>query len=49
MGPDEQKRRMVSMRQSLKENNIYAWAASLIEDLSKVRLSDQSHKPFRKV
>ena len=39
MGLDEQERRMVGMRQSLKENNIYTWAASLIEDLSKLRMS----------
>jgi trehalose 6-phosphate synthase len=37
MPPSEQIRRMQAMRQTLAEQNVYAWAGKLIEDLSKIR------------
>ncbi len=37
MPKEEQERRMKMMRQTLKEQNVYAWAGKLIEDLSKIR------------
>ncbi|MBI3289336.1 MAG: trehalose-6-phosphate synthase [Elusimicrobia bacterium] len=40
MPPDEQSRRMSGMRRRLKEQNIYLWAANLIEDLAAIRLPD---------
>lgn len=38
MTPDEQTERMKSMREILKERNIYKWAADLVGELSRVRL-----------
>jgi len=38
MDPVEQKARMRSMRQALKNRNIYYWAADLITALAQVRL-----------
>jgi trehalose 6-phosphate synthase len=39
MDPAEQKARMERMRETLKERNIYHWAAELISALAQVRLS----------
>ena len=38
MAPDEQAGRMRSMREILKERNIYRWASDLVGDLAQVRL-----------
>ncbi len=42
MPEEEQKRRMQMMRQVLREQNVYAWAGKLIEDLSKIRSSGEA-------
>ena len=42
MPEEEQKRRMQMMRQVLREQNVYAWAGKLIEDLSKIRSSAEA-------
>ncbi|MFA5140110.1 MAG: trehalose-6-phosphate synthase [Elusimicrobiota bacterium] len=38
MGPEDRMRRMQRMRQALRENNVYRWAADLVADLSQIRL-----------
>ncbi|MBI4386653.1 MAG: trehalose-6-phosphate synthase [Elusimicrobia bacterium] len=38
MAPEEQTRRMANLRGRLKEQNIYFWAARLIEELTAIRL-----------
>jgi trehalose 6-phosphate synthase len=38
MDPDERRRRMVRMRQQVREYNVYRWAATLIGDLAAIRL-----------
>jgi trehalose 6-phosphate synthase len=38
MSPEEQRVRMRRMRQTVKEHNVYRWAADLICDLSEIRL-----------
>ncbi|HVA67012.1 MAG TPA: trehalose-6-phosphate synthase [Elusimicrobiota bacterium] len=39
MPPEEQTARMVAMRAMVREHNIYAWAARLIDGLAQIRLS----------
>jgi trehalose 6-phosphate synthase len=36
MTPDEQRTRMVRMRQTVREHNIYRWAGLLLRDLSRI-------------
>ena len=36
MEPEEVRRRMTRMREQVKENNVYKWAADIIRKLSKV-------------
>jgi trehalose-6-phosphate synthase len=38
MAPEERRSRMARMRRSVKENNIYRWAAELIGAVSEIRL-----------
>jgi len=38
MPPEEQRARMRRMRQTVKEHNVYRWAADLISELSEIRL-----------
>jgi trehalose-6-phosphate synthase len=38
MGDSERRRRMSAMRKNLREQNVYGWAAKLIDDLAAVRL-----------
>ncbi len=40
MGPEERRRRWQSMREAVRENNIYRWGARLVDDLGRVRLGD---------
>src|SRR5262245_27688515 len=47
MSPDEQARRMRRMRQTISEHNIYRWAAHLLDDLAKVRVTE-AEVPHRK-
>lgn len=37
MGPEDQKLRMIRMRNVVRENNIYKWAADIITDLTQIR------------
>lgn len=39
MEPGERRRRWESMRETVRENNIYRWGAHLVDDLARVRLS----------
>jgi trehalose-6-phosphate synthase len=39
MKPKEQSERMRRMREALREHNIYRWAANLIEELTRIRIS----------
>lgn len=39
MEPEERRRRWESMRESVRENNIYLWGARLVDDLGRVRLA----------
>ncbi|MFH0754776.1 MAG: trehalose-6-phosphate synthase [Candidatus Omnitrophota bacterium] len=39
MPRDEQKRRMASMRKTIRENNVYRWAGSIVAELSGLRKS----------
>ena len=45
MEPEERKKRMRWLRQSIKENNIYRWAANLINETVQVRLRQDVPKP----
>ena len=38
MQPEERHARMVRMRQTVKEHNVYRWAAELISELADIRL-----------
>ncbi|MCL5671836.1 MAG: trehalose-6-phosphate synthase, partial [Acidobacteria bacterium] len=38
MDPEEKRLRMQRMRRVVREHNIYRWAASLVRELSEVRL-----------
>ena len=40
MEPGERHNRMVQMRRTVKENNIYRWAGNLITELSEIRVGD---------
>jgi trehalose 6-phosphate synthase len=40
MGLDERRERMQRMRRQVMENNIYHWAASVLDTLRKIRLED---------
>ncbi len=40
MDPEERHVRMVQMRRTVKENNIYRWAGNLIAELSEIRVGD---------
>jgi alpha,alpha-trehalose-phosphate synthase [UDP-forming] len=42
MGRDERRERMHRMRQQVMENNIYHWAASVLDSLRKIRLEDNA-------
>ena len=44
MTPDEQKVRVLRMRETLKERNIYRWAADLISCLAQIRLEKDLEK-----
>ena len=37
MDPEDQKLRMIRMRNAVRENNIYKWAADIITDLTQIR------------
>ncbi|MFA6317589.1 MAG: trehalose-6-phosphate synthase [Elusimicrobiota bacterium] len=41
MAPEERTSRMRRMRETVKENNIYKWAANLLTELSMIRLENQ--------
>ncbi|MBP1719894.1 MAG: alpha,alpha-trehalose-phosphate synthase, partial [Deltaproteobacteria bacterium] len=41
MGPEEQQARLQRMRETLKERNIYRWAADLITGLAQIRLGKE--------
>jgi trehalose 6-phosphate synthase len=40
MSDEETRDRMKRMRDAIRDNNIYKWAASLIEELTKIRIDD---------
>ncbi|MBP1714972.1 MAG: hypothetical protein H6Q42_3175, partial [Deltaproteobacteria bacterium] len=42
MSPEEQQARLQRMRETLKERNIYRWAADLITGLAQIRLGKES-------
>lgn len=42
MGRDERRERMQQMRRQVMENNIYHWAASVLDSLRKIRLEDSN-------
>jgi len=44
MGRDERRERMQQMRRQVMENNIYHWAASVLDALRKIRLEDSFGK-----
>jgi trehalose 6-phosphate synthase len=39
MPPDEQRRRMLALREQIRSYNVYRWAAALVDDLSQVRVT----------
>jgi trehalose-6-phosphate synthase len=41
MSPEEQRARLQRMRETLKERNIYRWAADLISGLTQIRLGKE--------
>jgi trehalose-6-phosphate synthase len=43
MQPEERRARMSRMRHTVKEHNVYRWAADLISDLSEIRLDTPEH------
>jgi trehalose 6-phosphate synthase len=45
MGEGERRRRMSAMRKRLREQNVYGWAAKLIDDLAAVRLPQAASSP----
>ena len=47
MNPEERKKRMQWLRQSVRENNIYRWAANLISETTQVRLQQDIPKTPR--
>ena len=44
MPAGEQKERMQAMRNTLRERNVYRWAADLVGELAQVRLANHNHK-----
>ena len=40
MDADERRSRMQRMRRTVKENNVYRWAGSLISELAEIRMDD---------
>jgi len=49
MEPEEKELRMLRMRKTVREHNVYRWAGSLIADLCELRLdaSDESNEKLR--
>jgi len=49
MDPEEKQARMQRMRRTIREHNVYRWAANLITELSELRLdspqSTAEHQP----
>jgi trehalose 6-phosphate synthase len=45
MPPDEQRRRMLAMREQIRSYNVYRWAAALVDDLSQVRVTSTEPAP----
>jgi trehalose-6-phosphate synthase len=43
MQPEERRARMIRMRHTVKEHNVYRWAADLISDLSEIRIDAPEH------
>ncbi|MGA9885171.1 MAG: trehalose-6-phosphate synthase [Candidatus Acidiferrales bacterium] len=48
MDPDERHERMHRMRRTIRENNIYRWAGSLITELSEIRVEEPDFAPQRR-
>jgi trehalose 6-phosphate synthase len=47
MPPEERRARMSQMRRTVKEHNVYRWAADLISDLSEIRMETPEHVEAR--
>ena len=45
MPPDEQRRRMLMLREQIRSYNVYRWAAALVDDLSQVRVASAEPAP----
>jgi trehalose 6-phosphate synthase len=45
MPPDEQRRRMLALREQIRSYNVYRWAAALVDDLSQVRVASAEPAP----
>ena len=48
MPPAEIERRMETLRRTVREHNIYRWAANLISELAEIRLAPQQPPAARK-
>ena len=42
MGKDEQRARMERMRSTIRENNVYLWAANLVSELARITLAQEN-------
>jgi trehalose-6-phosphate synthase len=40
MGADERHARMLRMRRTVRENNVYRWAGNLINELAEIRIEE---------
>ena len=47
MQPEERRARMTRMRHTVKEHNVYRWAADLISDLAEIRIETPEHVEVR--
>ncbi len=47
MQPEERRARMTRMRHTVKEHNVYRWAADLISDLAEIRIDTPEHVEAR--
>jgi trehalose 6-phosphate synthase len=45
MPPDEQRRRMLALREQIRSYNVYRWASALVDDLSQVRVASAEAAP----
>ncbi|HEX4810269.1 MAG TPA: trehalose-6-phosphate synthase [Bryobacteraceae bacterium] len=47
MHPDERRRRMRKMRDTVEQNNVYRWAGKLLSELCKIEFPEQAPAPHR--